>query len=66
MNEAIVTEYVELSGQITAEAMFSREVEQRHYDRLDHLWYAEMTDVDRAEAQRRLSSPPAKASGERR
>jgi hypothetical protein len=65
VNEAIVIEYVELSGQITAQAMFSREVEQRFYDRLDQLWYAEMTDDDRVEAQRRLSAP-AKASDDRK
>ena len=57
MNEALVIEYVELSGQITAEALFSKEVEQRYLDRLDQLWYAEMTEADRDEAQRRLRAP---------
>ena len=57
MNEALVIEYVELNGQIIAEALFSREVEQRYYDRLDRLWYAEMTQDDRVEAQKRLSAP---------
>ena len=57
MNEALVLEYVELSGQITAEALFSQEVEQRYLDRLDQLWYAEMTQDDRDEVQRRLHPP---------
>jgi len=56
VNEAIVTEYVELNAQITVAALFSREVEQRYYDRLDQLWYTEMSAADRDEAQRRLSN----------
>lgn len=57
VNTALVTEYVDLCAQITAEALFSKEVEQRYYDRLDQLWYAEMTQADRYEAERRLHVP---------
>lgn len=60
MNEALVIEYVELNGQITTEALFSKEVEQHYYDRLDQLWYVEMTQADRDEAQRRLHAPASK------
>lgn len=54
MNTELVTEYVELCGQITAQALFSEEVEQGYYDQLDKLWYGKMTDAERDEAQRRL------------
>lgn len=61
MNPSLVAEYVDLCGQITAEAMFSKEVEQHYYDRLDQLWYSEMTQAERDEAQRRLHAPAGKA-----
>jgi len=56
MNEAVVIEYVDLRAQVAAEVLFSEEVEQGYYDRLDQLWYIEMTEDDRAEALRRLST----------
>lgn len=56
MSDAIITEYVELCEQIAAEALFAEEVEQRLYDRLDRLWYAEMSAADREEAVNRLNS----------
>ena len=52
MNEAIVTEYVELCARL---ASLDATTEQRFYTRLDQLWYAEMTPDDRSEAERRLS-----------
>ena len=52
MNEALVTEYVELCVQLAALVV---ETEESFYTRLDQLWYAEMTDVDRAEAEQRLN-----------
>jgi len=60
MDTALVTEYVDLRSQIAAEALFAEEVEQRYYDRLDQLWYVEMTDAERDEAQRQLNSLVAK------
>jgi len=54
MSDGVVTEYVELCEQIAAEALFAEEVEQRLYDRLDQLWYAEMSAADREEAAGRL------------
>ena len=51
MNEALVTEYVELRARLAA---LDAETEQRLYVRLDQLWYAEMTEADRSEAERRL------------
>lgn len=52
MNEDRVSEYVRLSGQIAA---LEADVEFRAYARLDDLWYMQMTDADRAEAEKRLS-----------
>lgn len=54
MSDAAVAEYVDLCEQIAAEALFAEEVEQRLYDRLDRLWYAEMSVADREEAAARL------------
>ena len=66
MNSVLVTEYVDLCAQITAAAMFSKEVEQHYYDRLDQLWYSEMTQADRDEAQRRLHVPAGKRHDDHR
>lgn len=55
MSDAVITEYVELCEQIVVEALFAEEaVEQRLYDRLDKLWYTEMTEADREEAAARM------------
>lgn len=56
MPEAVVTEYVELCERIAAEALFSEGAEDKLYDRLDRLWYVEMSAEDRALAQDRLRS----------
>ena len=53
MNEALVTDYVELCAQLAA---LDVETEERFYARLDQIWYAEMTEADRSEAERRLSA----------
>jgi hypothetical protein len=47
----LVAEYVDLCKQLAAKAPPPKEVEQR----LDQLWYAEMTEADRAEAQKRIA-----------
>ena len=57
MNEALVTDYVELCAQLVA---LDAETEARFYARLDQIWYAEMTEVDRAEAERRLAEVGSK------
>jgi vacuolar-type H+-ATPase subunit C/Vma6 len=54
VNDAAVTEYVELCEQIAAQSLFSEGDEQKLYDRLDRLWYREMSAVERSEAQQRL------------
>lgn len=54
MNEVVIAEYVELSEQIAAEALFSERIEQKLSDRLDQIWYAEMSIDDRIEALRQL------------
>lgn len=51
MNEALVTEYVELHARLAA---IDAETEEHFYARLDQLWYAEMTETDHAEAEKRL------------
>jgi len=56
VSAADVTEYVDLCALVAAEALFAEAVEQRHYDRLDRLWYVEMTDADRDEAQRQVAA----------
>ena len=60
MNEALVIEYVELSARL---ALLDAESEQRFYARLDEVWYLEMTCVDRAEAEKRLSALGSKDRG---
>ena len=52
MNEAVVTEYVELCAQL---AGLDAETEDRFYDKLDGLWYS-MTDDERRESERRLTA----------
>jgi hypothetical protein len=52
VNDDRISEYVRLCGQIAA---LDADVEFRAYARLDDLWYMQMTDVDRAEAEKRLS-----------
>lgn len=54
MNDVVIAEYVELSEQIAAEALFSERTEQKLCDRLDQIWYAEMSAEDRIEALRQL------------
>jgi len=57
MRESIVTEYVELSARLASLATDADvEAEERLYTRLDRLWYAEMTDNERREAERRLEA----------
>ena len=53
MNEALVTEYMELCARL---ASLDAETEQRFYSRLDQIWYTEMTVADRSEAERQLSA----------
>lgn len=60
MNEAIVTEYVELCARL---ASLDAETEQHFYSRLDQLWYMEMAADDRAEAEKRLSALGSKDRG---
>lgn len=54
MNEALITEYVELCAVLSA---LDVEAEQRLYARLDQLWYTAMTTEDKAEAEKRLFAP---------
>jgi hypothetical protein len=54
VNDVVIAAYVELSEQLAVEVLFSERIEQKLYDRLDQLWYVEMSDDDRAEAQHRL------------
>ncbi len=65
MREAIVDEYVDLHEQIAVEALFMEAVTPPLFARLEQLWYVEMTDDDRAEAQRRLAEK-ARAEAQRR
>jgi hypothetical protein len=52
VNDAAVTEYLSLRERIVVEALFAEAaVEQELYDRLDRLWYTEMTADDRREAE---------------
>jgi predicted DNA-binding ArsR family transcriptional regulator len=53
VNEAIVTEYVELCAQLSA---LDVETEERFYARLDTIWYTEMSAEDRAAAESRLTA----------
>jgi hypothetical protein len=53
MNEAVITEYVELCAQLSA---LDIETEEKFYARLDALWYRELTGEDRTEAERRLTA----------
>ena len=57
MNEAIVIEYVDLCTRLAA---LDAETEEQLYTRLDQLWYAEMTDADRTEAEKRLTALDSK------
>ena len=52
----LVAEYVDLCRRLAVEALLSAEAERRHCERLDQLWYAEMTEADRAEALRRIAA----------
>lgn len=56
MNDAAILEYVDLCEQIAAEVLFSERAEHRLRDRIDQLWYTEMSEDDRAEAQARLNA----------
>lgn len=60
MNEPLVIEYAELCARLAA---LDAETEQRFYVRLDQIWYSEMTDDDRAEAEKRLSAVGSKDRG---
>ena len=57
MNEAAVTEYVELCAQLSGLQISGLDVdtENRFYDKLDSLWYS-MTDEERRESERRLTA----------
>jgi hypothetical protein len=55
VEQRLVAEYVDLCKQLAAKALPSKEVEQRFCDRLDQLWYAEMSEADRTEAQKRIA-----------
>lgn len=55
MNDVIVTEYVVLCERLAA---LDAAAEQGVYARLDQLWYAEMTEIEHAEAERRLYARP--------
>ncbi len=58
MNNAAIIEYVNLCDQL--EAALLTDQEGRLYDRLDQLWYSEMTEDDRIEADRRLAANRSK------
>jgi hypothetical protein len=53
---AIVVEYIELCERVVVEALFTEQVEAQLYERLDQLWYTQMTADDRAEAQIQLGA----------
>lgn len=55
MDEACVTEYVKLCTQRAA-LFVDEETASRLCDRLDRIWYAEMTVADRMEVERRLAA----------
>lgn len=52
MNEAVLAEYMNLCEQLVTGNPST--AENRLYARLDQLWYREMTDEDREEADKRL------------
>jgi hypothetical protein len=54
VRDEVVTEYVELCEQLAAAASIEEDAEERLYGRLDQLWYVEMMDDERAEAEDRL------------
>jgi hypothetical protein len=56
MRGAIVTEFVDLCEQIVAAELVepANDAEQALYGRLDQLWYVEMADDERYEAEDRL------------
>jgi hypothetical protein len=57
VSDTIVSEYLDLCEQIAVEALFAEAaVAQGLYDRLDRLWYVEMTDAHRREAEVRLAA----------
>ena len=58
MSDPLVTEYVKLCSQRTR-LFVDEETERRLYDRLDRIWYAEMTVADRLEVERRLAATNA-------
>jgi len=57
MNDALVTEYVELCAQLSGleHSGLDAETEDRLYAKLDKLWY-EMTDQERRESENRLTA----------
>lgn len=56
VDEAIVTEYVGLSLRLMdCWAAIDAEVQEQLCARLDYLWYAQMTEDDRIEADRRVA-----------
>lgn len=54
MRDEIVLEYVELSLRLHTRDDLSEEEEERIFTRLDRLWYAEMTQAERAAAEIQL------------
>jgi hypothetical protein len=55
VRDAVVTEYVELCEQLAAVESVDEDADQDDlYARLDQLWYVEMLDDERAEAEERL------------
>jgi len=57
MNDDAITEYVDLCEQLTATELLDHETaEAQLYARIDELWYAVMTEEERAEAEDRLVS----------
>ena len=53
MRDEVVVEYVDLCERLAATEIVER-ADQPLYDRLDHLWYLEMSDDERDEAEDRL------------
>ena len=55
MSEASIAEYIDLCSQLASVAP-DEVAEQRLYNRLDRLWYVEMSSSERIAAERMLAA----------